>query len=75
MKSIYKANSDIRLELEKYDLTYADILEFMPNFSHVTRISEELAKPLSESRKKDYLLAIQKAIQKKRDMFNKIFNQ
>lgn len=75
MKSIYKANSDIRLELEKYDLTYADILEFIPNFSHTTRIVEELAKPLKEDRKKVYLLAIQKAKEKKRDMFNKIFNE
>lgn len=75
MKSIYKANSDIRLELEKYDLTYSDILEFIPNFSHTTRICEELVKPLSEDRKKVYLLAIQKAKQKKLDLLSKIYNE
>lgn len=75
MKTIYKANSDIRLELEKYDLTYADILEYIPNFSHTTRISEELARPLSEDRKKVYLLAIQKAKQAKLNLLSKIYNE
>lgn len=75
MKTIYKANSDIRLELERCNLTYSDILEFIPNFSHINRISEELAKPLSEERKKVYLLAIKKAKQKKLDILSKIYNE
>ena len=75
MKTIYKANSDIRLELERCNLTYSDILEFIPNFSHINRISEELANPKKKKRKKVYLLAIKKARQKKLDMLSKIYNE
>ena len=64
-----KANKDIRDELEKYELTYADILKYINNFSHTTRICEELALPLSEERKKVYLLAIKKAVEEKRKIF------
>lgn len=65
-----KFNNDIREELNKYDLTYADILKYIPNFSHTTRISEELALPLKEDRKKAYLLAIRKAKEEKRNIYN-----
>lgn len=64
-----KANKDIRDELEKYNLTYANILKYIPNFSHTTRICEELALPLSDERKKVYLLAIKKAVEEKRKIF------
>lgn len=53
-------NKDIRDELRKYKISYTQLLKYLPNFSHATRISEELAKPLSEERKKVYLLAIKK---------------
>lgn len=65
-----KFNNDIREELNKYDLTYANILKYIPNFSHTTRISEELALPLKEDRKKVYLLAIRKAKEEKRNIYN-----
>lgn len=65
-----KANYDIREELLKYDLTYSDILKYIPNFSHTTRISEELAMPLTEERRKVYLLAIKKAKEEKRDIYS-----
>ena len=58
-------NLDIREELQKYNITYSQLLKYIPNFSHVTRISEELAKPLSEQRKKVYLLAIKKIKEEK----------
>lgn len=64
-----KANKDIRDELEKYDLTYSSILKYIPNFSHITRISEELSMPLSDERKKVYLLAIKKAIEEKSNSY------
>lgn len=64
-----KPNDDIRELLKKYNITYAELLMFLDNFSHVARISEELAKPLSEERKKDYLLAISKVKERKKLMY------
>ena len=64
-----KANEDIRELLRKYDITCVEILEFLPNFSHTNRIYEELAKPLSEERKKDYILAIKKIKEIKRKLY------
>lgn len=58
-------NEDIRKELKKYGISYNELLPYLTNFSHTTRISEELAKPLSEYRKKEYLLAIEKIRQEK----------
>ena len=58
-------NKDIRDELKKYGITCKEILKYLTNFSHVQRIYEELAKPLTEERKKDYLLAIKKVREEK----------
>lgn len=58
-------NQEIRDTIKKYNLKYADILPFLDNFSHINRISEELVKPLSEERQKEYLLAIKRAKEKK----------
>lgn len=60
-----KANEDIRELLNKYKITYNELLEFLPNFSHTTRIYEELAKPLKPERKELYLLAIKKIKERK----------
>lgn len=58
-------NEEIREKLRKYHITYNDLLEYLPNFSHTTRISEELAQPLKEERKKIYLDAIEKIKQER----------
>lgn len=58
-------NEDIREKLRRYNITYNDLLEYLDNFSHTTRISEELAKPLSSERKQTYLEAIEKIRQEK----------
>lgn len=55
-----KANQDIRNLMLKYGITANEILPFLDNFSHVTRIYEELAIPLSEERKQKYISAISK---------------
>lgn len=62
-------NQDIRYMLRKYKITYNDLLKHLTNFSHTVRISEELAKPLSEDRKKVYLLAIKKIKEEKKKLF------
>lgn len=62
-------NQDIRNELRKYKISYSAILKYIPNFSHATRISEELAKPLTDERKKVYLLAIKKVKEERRRMY------
>ena len=62
-------NSEIREELKKYKITYSQLLKYIKNFSHVSRISEELAKPLSEERKKIYLVAIAKIKEDKRKLY------
>lgn len=58
-------NEEIREKLRKYHITYNDLLPYLPNFSHTTRISEELAQPLKEERKKIYLDAIEKIKQER----------
>lgn len=58
-------NEEIREKLRKYHITYSDLLEYITNFSHTTRISEELALPLKEERKKIYLDAIEKIKQER----------
>ncbi len=57
-------NKDIRDELKKYQIIYSEILPYV-GYKHTTRICEELAQPLSEDRKKVYLLAIKKVCQQK----------
>lgn len=64
-----KQNEDIRELLRKYNISCNEILEFLPNFSHVNRIYEELAKPLTEERKKVYLLAIKKVKERKKKLY------
>jgi exopolyphosphatase/pppGpp-phosphohydrolase len=63
-------NQDIREMLRKYKITANDLLRYLPNFSHTTRIYEELAKPLSEERKKVYLLAIKKIKEEKKRLYD-----
>lgn len=62
-------NEDIRNEMRKFKITYADILKYIPNFSHTQRIGEELAKPLSDERKKVYLLAIKKVKEERKRLY------
>lgn len=62
-------NQDIRELLRKYKITYNELLKYISNFSHTTRICEELAKPLSDERKKVYLLAIKKIKEEKRRIY------
>lgn len=62
-------NEDIRTELKRYKISYAELLKYLTNFSHTNRISEELAKPLSEERKKIYLLAIEKIKRERRKLY------
>ncbi|MGM9881512.1 MAG: hypothetical protein ACI31S_01560 [Bacilli bacterium] len=70
-KEVYalNPNQDIKNLMKKYKITRSNLLPYLHNFSHVTRISEELAKPLSEERKKVYLLAIQKIKEEKRKIY------
>ena len=65
----FEHNSDIRNLLRKFQISYNDLLPYLSNFSHTTRISEELAKDISEERKKEYLLAIQKIKEEKRKRY------
>ena len=62
-------NEDIKDLLRKYKITHSELLRHLDNFSHVQRISEELSKPLSEERKKIYLLAIKKIKEEKRKLY------
>ena len=62
-------NQDIRDELRKYKIPYSAILKYIPNFSHTNRISEELAKPLTDERKKVYLLAIKKVKEERKKLY------
>ena len=64
-----KANEDIRELLRRYNITYSELLEFLTNFSHTTRICEELSQPLKEERKRQYLLAIAKVKERKRKLY------
>lgn len=66
-------NQDIRDELRKYKITYAQLLKYIDNFSHVNRISEELAKPLTLERKKVYLLAIRKVVEEKKRLYDELY--
>ncbi len=58
-------NKDIKEKLQEYELSYRDILPYISNFSHTSRISEELCKVLEPGRKEMYLYAIQQARLKK----------
>ena len=60
-----ESNKEIREKLRKYHITYNELLKYLDNFSHTTRICEELAQPLKEERKQVYLDAIEKIRQEK----------
>lgn len=64
-----RQNSDLRDLLLKYKITYSELLPYIPNFAYTTRISEELAKPMSDERKKVYLLAISKVKEERRKLY------
>ena len=61
-------NEEIREKLRKYHITYNDLLPYLTNFSHTTRISEELAKPLKKEREQDYLNAINEILKERINM-------
>ena len=65
-------NEDIRNELRKYKISYAELLKYITNFSHTARISEELAKPLSNQRKEVYLEAIKRIKEDRRKLYENI---
>lgn len=67
-------NEEIRELIIKYQLTYSDLLPFIDNFSHTTRIVAELALPLSFERQKVYLLAIKKAKEKKKKEYENLYD-
>lgn len=60
-----RVNSDIRLKLFEYDIKYAELLPYV-GFKHVTRISEELAIPLTAEREKVYLNAIDLILERRK---------
>ena len=64
-----EVNKEIREKLKKYDIKYSELLKYLDNFSHTTRISAELALPLKEERKKVYLDAIEQIRQEKIKIF------
>ena len=67
-----KPNQEIRDLIKASEINYYELLEYIPSphkgkpFSHVQRLFEELSKPLNEERRKVYLLAIDKVIQKRK---------
>lgn len=60
-----ESNEEVREKLRRYHITYNDLIKYLDNFSHTTRISEELALPLKPERKELYLNAIDKIRQEK----------
>ena len=58
-------NEEIREKLRKCHITYNDLLKYLTNFSHTTRISEELAHPLKKEREQEYLDAIDKILKER----------
>ena len=62
---MFDKNEEIREKLRKYHITYSDLLPYLTNFSHTTRISAELALPLKPERKKIYLDAIEQIRQER----------
>jgi len=65
-----RPNADIRELLKKYEITYRQLLIFIPNYSRVQRISEELAKPLTPERRELYLYAIHEIRVRKQRLFS-----
>ncbi len=61
-------NEEIKERLRKCHITYNDLLKYLTNFSHTTRISEELALPLKKEREKAYLDAIDEILKERINM-------
>lgn len=61
-------NEEVKEKLRKCHITYNDLLKYLTNFSHTTRISEELAKPLKKEREQDYLNAINEILKERINM-------
>lgn len=61
-------NDEIREKLRKCHITYSELLKYLTNFSHTTRISEELAKPLRKEREQEYLDAIDEILKERINM-------
>lgn len=61
-------NEKIKERLRKCHITYNDLLKYLTNFSHTTRISEELALPLKKEREKAYLDAIDEILKERINM-------
>lgn len=68
-------NKDIKDELRKFKITHNELLKYINNFTHTTRISEELSRPLTEKRKKVYLLAIKKIKEERIKMLTEDFDK
>ena len=62
-------NEDIRNELRRYKISYSSLLKYITNFSHTARISEELAKPLTQERREVYLSAIKKVKEERKKLY------
>lgn len=60
-----KVNAEIRLKLFENDIKYAELLPYT-GFKHITRISEELAIPLTEEREKVYQNAIDLVLERRK---------
>ena len=70
-----KPNKDIHELIERYGIKYSEIREHLPKrkgkgvFAHTQRIFEELSAPLTQERKKTYLLTIEKIKELKRKIY------
>lgn len=53
-------NYDIKYKLEKYQISRIELLKYLTNFKTPNRVSEELARPLSFTRRQEYFDAIEK---------------
>ena len=61
-------NEEIKEKLKKCHITYSELLKYLTNFSHINRISEELAKPLKKEREQVYLNAINEILTERINM-------
>lgn len=67
-----RPNQEIRNLIKESQIHYWELLEYIPSpqkgkkFSHVQRIFEDLNRPFDDKRKQEYLLAIDKIIQRRK---------